>query len=77
MSVQFFFPTQNIFSKKRCKRIKINKINGKCFFQKLNQQLSDDLPNVKNFVGLIIASLDKKSLTEIGDIMNDKLNKRA
>lgn len=54
----------------------INKINGEYFFQKLNQQLFNDLPNVmNNIVRVIIASLNEKFLTEIVDVMNDRLNK--
>lgn len=46
------------------------------FFQKLNQQLFNDLPNVmNNIVRVIIASLNEKFLTEIVDVMNDRLNK--
>ena len=54
----------------------INKINGEYFFQKLNQQHFNDLPNVmNNIVRVIIASLNEKFLTEIVDVMNDRLNK--
>ena len=40
----------------------------------IKQQLFNDSSNVMNLVRVIIASLNKKYLTEIADVMNDRRN---
>ena len=54
--------------------ININKINNKCLLHKLNQQLFNNLPNINNFIRVNIASLNKSSLKEIADVINERLN---
>ena len=56
------------------KHININKIIGKYFLCKLNKQLFNNLPNIKNYIRINIASLNKISLKEIPYVINDRLN---
>ena len=54
--------------------IDINKVNGKSFIHELNRPIFTDLPSVLNFVRANIALLNKKSLKDIEDVINDELN---
>ena len=68
------FPSLHSLSSRETRGIKhnnTNKISGKSFLHKLNQQLSNDLPNVMNFVRINVASLNK---SHIADAINDRLN---
>ena len=51
-----------------------NNISSNDFFHLLNKQLIYSLPNAMNFIRVQIASLNKKSLKEIGATFLDKLN---
>lgn len=57
------FPPLNRISSRETRGVKhvdINKINGKSFLHKLNEELHNDLRNVLSFVELNITSLNKK-----------------
>ena len=74
-----FFSLHRISSQetRAIKDIDLNKINETSFHHKLDQQLLNELPNVINFVRINVTSVNKNSLKDIGNTINDFVNTTA
>ena len=55
------------------KHVKSNVLSGKEFLHKLNRYLLYHIPNTMNFIRTSVASLNKKSLKDIANVMNDEI----